>query len=94
MIKAICWVQICSHDFVGPKTRSPASEALKPSDSRALKILRMWCHPGMGGKHPNIFNENHILPSIRKNLKKTDLFPSHEDSVTSSILSLEWTKQL
>lgn len=64
MIKAICWVQICSHDFVEQSkhqlflgrsscySRSPASEDLKPSDSRALKILRMWCHPGMGGNTP------------------------------------------
>ena len=56
---------ITTHDFVEqskhqlflgrsscPKTRSPASEDLKPSDSRVLKILRMWCHPGMGGNTP------------------------------------------
>ena len=65
MIKAICWMQICSHDFVEQSThqlflkaqqlrpsRSPASEDWKPSDWRALKILRMWCHPGMGGNTP------------------------------------------
>lgn len=103
MTKAICWVQICSHDFVEQSThqlflgrsscysRSPASEDLKPSDSRALKILRMWCHPGMGGWHPNIFNENHISPCIEKTWKKQICF--HLMKTLLPYLSSVWNEQ-
>lgn len=82
MIKAICWMQICSHDFVeqskiaavfksaavAPFTQ-PGKWSFKTLRLKSLKNLKNVMSSWHGGKHPNIFNEHHILPCIEKTWK-------------------------
>ena len=75
---------------VAPFTQ-PGKWRLKTLRLKSLKNLKNVMSSWHGGKHPNIFNENHILPCIEKTWKKQICF--HLMKTLLPYLSSVWNEQ-